>query len=130
MIGRSPYADVVLPETSVARRHAEIVVTDDNRFYVTDCASEAGTWRRVEPGAGEEKWEPLRQDFVAADDVLRLGEHRCTLRGLLGRMTLGGGGGGETGRWRPDEPREHGPSMPRGRVERDPVTGEVVPKRL
>ncbi len=132
MIGRSPYADVVLADTSVARRHAEVVVTDDDRFYVTDCASENGTWRRVAPDNGEENWEQIRQGFVADDDMLRFGNHRCSLRGLLGQMTLGVGGGSasEPGRWRNDAPRESGSNKPRGRVERDPITGEVVPKRL
>ncbi len=133
MIGRSPYADVVLADTSVARRHAEVVVTDDDRFYVTDCASENGTWRRVPSDDGEENWETIRQGFVASDEILRFGNHRCSLRGLLGQMTLGVGGGGsvsEPGRWRTDAPRESGSNMPRGRVERDPITGEVVAKRL
>ncbi len=134
VIGRSPYADVILADTSVARRHAEVVVTDDNRFYVTDCASENGTWRQVTSDKGEEDWETIRQAFVASDDVLRFGNHRCSLRGLLGQMTLASGGGGgsvsEPGRWQTDAPRESGSNLPRGRVERDPITGEVVPKRL
>ncbi|MCG8361574.1 MAG: FHA domain-containing protein [Kiloniellales bacterium] len=131
VIGRSPYADIVLADGSVAGRHAEVVVTDDNRFYVTDCGSKGGTWqRRAATGDDEaEQWDDLRQAFVGPDALLRFGNHRCTLRGLLGQMSLAGGNG-EPGRWRPDTPRESGAEKPRGRVERDPVTGEVVPKRL
>ncbi|MGI9491172.1 MAG: FHA domain-containing protein, partial [Geminicoccaceae bacterium] len=46
MIGRSLYANITLVDASVAPHHAELVVTDDDRYYLTDCASASGTWRR------------------------------------------------------------------------------------
>ena len=138
VIGRSPYADVVLAEPSVARRHAELVVTDDGRHYLSDCASETGTWRLLGADGGKEEWEPLRQAFVGADESLRLGEHRCTLQVLIGeaeQAKAGASGGpargaGGSGRWRSDFARDGGSDLPRGRVERDPRTGEVIPKRV
>ena len=48
VIGRSPSADVVIADASLAPHHAELVVTDDGRLYVTDCATDAGTWIRGE----------------------------------------------------------------------------------
>ena len=119
VIGRSPYADVVLAAPGVARRHAELVATGDGRYHLTDCGSEGGTWRQAgETGA----WEPVRQAFVALDEPLRLGD-RLAADGGAGR------GGGGKGRWRHDGVAE-APEPVRGRVERDPETGEIVPKRV
>ena len=44
VIGRSPSADVVIADASVAPHHAELVITDDGRLYLTDCATDGGTW--------------------------------------------------------------------------------------
>ena len=131
VIGRSPYADVVLADTGVARRHAEVVATADGRFHLTDCASETGTWRRA--GSGDD-WEAVRQAFVAKDEPLRLGDYRCTIQDLLGDQLktadgAGRGAGSGKGRWRHEGAGEAA-EPPRGRVERDPETGEIVPKRL
>ena len=89
VIGRSPHADIVLPDPSVARRHAELVATDDGRVHLTDCDSEGGTWRRLGAGAGAgagdgtPRWERLRQAFLDAGAALRFGEHETTARSLL-----------------------------------------------
>ena len=138
VVGRSPYADVVLADASVARRHVEVVVTEDGRYFLTDCATETGCWRQVGSDQGRDRWEKVRQGFVAEDDVLRLGDHRCTLKDLLRDIDLrdsaetgagGAGRGGDlagSGAGGADRRIE---SL-RGRVERDPVTGEIIPKRL
>lgn len=133
VIGRSAYADVVLPETSVARRHAEVVVTADGRYHLTDCASPGGTWRRTDDGK-EDKWERIRQAFVVITEPLRLGDHDCTILSLLGDRLApeegnAGGNGAGKGRCR-HEGLPESAEPPRGRVERDPETGEIVPKRL
>ena len=49
-------ADVVIADTSVAPHHAELIVTADGRFHLTDCASESGTWRQSADGAGAPRW--------------------------------------------------------------------------
>ncbi len=137
VIGRSPYADVVLADASVARRHVEVVVTEDGRYFVTDCATETGCWRRVSADQGRDHWEKLRQGFVSAEDHLRLGDHLCTLKELLRDVELrdsaetgaGGGRGGDPGGGGTGGADRRIESL-RGRVERDPVTGEIIPKRL
>ena len=134
VIGRSALADIVLADESVAPRHAEVVVTDDSRYFVTDCVTASGTWRRIAAQEGGDAmapplWEPLRQAFVLGDEPLRLGEHLCTLKDLL--------------RIADEAPATPGvqPALPvaavadtpprvRGRVERDAKTGEIVRKRL
>jgi pSer/pThr/pTyr-binding forkhead associated (FHA) protein len=119
VIGRSKDADISIADDSVARRHAEIVVTDGGRYHLTDCASAAGTWRAdvaEQDGAG---WRPVRQDFVGGDEPIRLGDYRCTVRALLREATDGGDDSGAVS----------GEAAP-GPVERDPVTGEIVRRRL
>ncbi len=86
IIGRSPAADLMIAEPSVAPYHAELVVTADGRYYLTDCGSVTGTWRqgrRQRDGAPGEAWRPVRQTFVGAQEPLRLGAHSCTVAGLL-----------------------------------------------
>jgi predicted component of type VI protein secretion system len=128
VIGRSPDADIVLADASVGRQHAELVITDDGRFHLTDCGGGDGTWRAVAVRAGQEVWERTRQSFVAAGQPLRFGSIRVTVQELLAR--------------REPSPREHGMAGPagggtgatdpglRGPVERDPRTGEIVRRRI
>jgi predicted component of type VI protein secretion system len=130
VIGRSPDADIVLADASVGRQHAELVITDDGRFHLTDCGGGDGTWRAVAMRAGQEVWERTRQSFVAAGQPLRFGNIRVTVQELLARREpspreqeaagqAGGGGGAGTA-----EPGLRGP------VERDPRTGEIVRRRI
>ena len=44
--GRSPDMDIVLSDTDISRKHAEIFFLD-NRFYLKDLKSSIGTWIRV-----------------------------------------------------------------------------------
>ena len=129
VIGRSAYADIVLADASIALHHAELVVTDDGRYFVTDCAGETGTWRQKGRADGGSGWEPVRQAFVRPDEPLRLGDHLCTAADLVGesrsdRLTetrsLGEGYGLGTG---------GSTERSRGRVERHPVTGEIIKRR-
>ena len=122
VIGRSPSADVVIADASLAPHHAELVVTDDGRFYVTDCGTDAGTWVRGEAAAG---WQPVRQGFVHPDQALRLGDHQCTAGDLLrwsraAPTDISAGAGGREGAWQ---------RRVRGPVARDPTTGEIVRRR-
>jgi hypothetical protein len=133
VIGRSPFADIVLVDASIASHHAELLVTDDGRLHLTDCGGGTGTWRRaVATPSDSGNWISVRQAFVRPDEAIRLGEHVCTARELLKvarepmavagsaadtrRLEDGDGGGGRAVR-------------ARGRVERDPRTGEIIHRR-
>ena len=127
VIGRSPHVDVVVVDDTVAKRHAEVVVTEDGGLYLTDCATRTGTWRLAGARGSDEVWEKVRQRFVGRDEPLRLGSYRCTLGELIGealakRPPGDQGDGGDH--------RHGGAEHPRGPVERDPRTGEIVRKRL
>lgn len=131
VIGRSTFADVVLADASVASHHAELIVTDDGRLHLTDCAGGTGTWRRNgDAGPEDSDWIRIRQAFVSHEEPLRLGDHFCTARDLLKTarepIVVHGGAlqprsedGGSSGRT----------ARPRGRVERDPRTGEIIHRR-
>ena len=122
VIGRSPSADVVIADASLAPHHAELVLTDDGRLHLTDCATESGTWRQSDEH-GASGWQPVRQAFVARNEPLRLGDHRCTANDLLRQR---GGAPFETSGSGWDAAAR---SRMRGPVVRDPATGEIVRRR-
>lgn len=116
---------MVIADASVAPHHAEIVITDDGRHYLTDCATESGTWRQ---GGGEaDRWHPVRQAFVDPGEPLRLGDHACSAAELLRRA------GQASGAEAPGATSGDGRGAPsqrvRGLVERDPATGEIIRRR-
>lgn len=119
VIGRSRNADVSVVDGSVARRHAELVVTDDGSCHLTDCATETGTWLRDAASGDAESWRRVRQAFVGPKTEIRLGNHLCTIGDLLREA----GTGVEDA---PGNARETG----QGAVERDPLTGEIIRRRL
>ena len=122
VIGRSPSADVVIADASVAPHHAELVITDDGRLYLTDCATDGGTWVK---GEGDVPWQPVRQGFVQPDQPLRLGDHQCRASDLL-RWSHGAAADASApgGAWDTAPQRRM-----RGPVIRDPATGEIVRRR-
>jgi hypothetical protein len=123
VIGRSPSADVVIADASVAPHHAELVLTDDGRLHLTDCAADGGTWRRGEGDGETAPWHPVRQAFIHPDEPLRLGDHRCSASDLLRRGGSSEAAGGD-GTW--DGAAR---ARVRGPVVRDPATGEIVRRR-
>jgi FHA domain len=131
VIGRSPFADVVIADPSVAPHHAEIVVTSRGRLHLTDCATPSGTWRlgpAEDDGEASSEWRPVRQAFVREDEPLRLGEYRC-LGGQLVRSLRHGGEPAWEGEAAGQDSRGGGRRALGGRVERDAVTGEIVRRR-
>jgi hypothetical protein len=115
---------VVIADASVAPHHAELVVTDDGRLYLTDCATAGGTWRQIGDGAGAWGWHPVRQAFVGPEEPLRLGDHRCSASDLLRQRAGAPFAAAAGGAW--DDP---GRSRVRGPAVRDPATGEIVRRR-
>lgn len=123
-IGRSRNADVVLTDASVSRSHAELVETDDGRYYLTDCGSSFGTFVQGEGDA----WKRVRQDYVEPDDHIRLGEYEITVTELLALA------GDEPRRLaaqsalqpKPTETLSETSDLPSGPVERDPLTGKII----
>lgn len=120
-IGRSADNDVPVADDSVQPRHAELVITEEGRAYLHDCGGNA-TWRQD----GEGAWQAVRQQFIEPDDRLRFGEFVTHLSDLLRRADRPQGltpRAGQVGAERLV------PSALRGRVERDPTTGELIRRR-
>ncbi len=124
LIGRSPSADVVIADASLAPHHAELVITDDGRLYLTDCATDTGTWIQSE-GQSTSEWQPVRQGFVHPNQPLRLGDHQCTADDLV-RRSRGAPAEGASGGGASDGAARR---RVRGPVARDPATGEIVRRR-
>jgi hypothetical protein len=117
-----------MADPSVATHHAEIVVTDDGRFYLTDCATESGTWRLDEAGHGDQHWRPVRQAFVRGGEPLKLGEHRCTADELVRMARKGRTTDDQSSALQQERMDRQRPRL-QGRVERDATTGEIVRRR-
>jgi len=127
-IGRSRTADIVIgpDQNSVSREHAELVQTDDGRYYLTDCDSRFGTF--LEEAGGN--WKRFRQSYVQKRDKIRLGEYEVSVAELLTMMP-------DDSEGRPipqyvfvsdnSTKRESDISeLPYGPVERDPATGKII----
>lgn len=77
-IGRSTESTVYVENTTVSRRHAELLVTSSGALYLTDCNSSSGTFLLVSSG-----WTSIRQGFVAKHDTIRMGDVEATIEQLL-----------------------------------------------
>lgn len=140
-IGRSRKSDVVIDHASVSREHAELVATEEGRYYLTDCSSANGTYRLKH---GE--WKQIRQEFIAPDEVIILGEYKTSARklasalptqarralipegelvvieaGLTGLEKIATATGPVVVRKKTAKDE-----LPSGEVERDPETGEII----
>jgi pSer/pThr/pTyr-binding forkhead associated (FHA) protein len=119
-IGRGQKADIVVADTSVSRVHAELVSTDDGRFYLTDCGSKFGTFIQRDA-----KWKRIRQVYIRPRDPVKLGEYETSAAQLIEmlpedkrhpRITIIEG----------DVQASPKSDLPSGPVERDPETGEII----
>ncbi|MCK6452881.1 MAG: FHA domain-containing protein [Alphaproteobacteria bacterium] len=105
-IGRSPFSDILLADSTVSSFHAELVI-GGGRYFLQDCASKNGTW--VRHGT---RWQRHDKGYVEPDLRLRLGGYETTLRDLLARVA-----GGKRSAKPP--PPKTPPAKRRGRVRRD-----------
>jgi hypothetical protein len=133
IIGTSALADIIVDQEGVAPRHAELVVTDAGQLYLTDCASGLGTWRAADGGGAQDdeksiSWLPVRQEFIAREDLIRLGRLRCRLGELL--ESVSARRGSQAGQRELGDAEAEQSRRKKGRVERDPITGQIVRKRV
>ncbi len=119
LVGRDERCDYPIADGSVSRRHAEVVLAPDGRFYVTDCGSTGGTF--VLNGR---EWTRVRQAYVEPTDRVRFGGYEMAAARLAVLRGGSGGGGGASDRAGP-KPAGLAPDAPKKRV---PGTGEVVDK--
>ena len=117
-IGRGHGMDVSLRSAKVSRYHAELEVLSGG-YRLTDRQSTNGT--RV---FREDRWQPVRQARVAADEPLELGDYRTTAADLAqmappsAEKSVSPGGAHSGARSAHD--------LPAGPVRRDRRTGEIL----
>ena len=121
-IGRNEDMDIRLDDSTVSRIHAELVVTANGEFYLTDCDSSGGSYV-----ARNGEWIPVRQDFIAPADDILLGRYQTTPQRLL---TMAVKGDHLEEDRHSDEERTPLPTddLPEGDVQRDPGYGRIIPK--
>jgi hypothetical protein len=77
-IGRSDTNDIVIPDASVSRQHAEIAALGGGRFALKDLGSTLGTHV-----GRDQSWTRVSETEVQGDTVIRFGEFETTLLALL-----------------------------------------------
>ena len=129
LVGRQQDCDLRLDDSTVSRRHAEVILAPHGRYYLTDCNSAGGTY--IHEGAG---WRQLRQEFVSAGARLRFGHCEITATRFEALRARGGApisgparGAGSTPAEVTAPKSESGPDPRRG-LRRDTITGEIIEK--
>ena len=123
IVGRDPRCDYHIADASVSRRHAEVVLARDGRFFVTDRGSTGGTF----VSAGRE-WKPVRQVYVEPTARIRFGDYEMAAARLAVLQGTGSDGSpvrrrgiGSANEGRPGPERVKSPAF-------NPETGEIVDK--
>lgn len=121
-IGRSSNSDIRLDDSSVSRTHAELVVTADGKYYLTDCGSSGGTYLLN----GNEK-KSIKQAYVDQVDNLCFGECHTSVQQLVVMiddfLAAGNSDKGKKGKRIEPSPQD---VLPEGAVHRDPSSGEII----
>ena len=113
-IGRSSTADIKIDDTSVSRIHAELIVTREGSYYLTDCGSGGGSF--IARGG---EWVPVQQQFIGATDDLLLGRYQTTAQQLVSMLKDHQDNSAEQKRSPVDD-------LPSGPVRRNIETGEII----
>ena len=82
-IGRSPECDLVLADSSVSRKHAELILLDAGRLFLVDCQSTRGT-RLSQHGYTQQ----VQQAFVSLDAEVQFGDVSMSVRDIIEALRL------------------------------------------
>ena len=123
LIGRNHDCDLTLDDPGVSRRHAEVVVIADGRYYLTDRNSTRGTFV-----LHKSNWRPLHQEFVNSTDRIRFGTHEIAASRLecLRILSFGEHEGANENAARSN--RTLDALDPAKELQRNPETGEIIEK--
>ncbi|MBT3529768.1 MAG: FHA domain-containing protein [Gammaproteobacteria bacterium] len=119
-IGRSAESDIRLEDSTISRNHAELVITADDKYYLTDCGSSGGTYSLQ----GNQK-TAIKQGFVDQVDNLCFGEYHTSVQQLISKIAdlVNIGNAYKGKQFVEASPQDE---LPEGPVHRDPVSGEIV----
>ena len=118
-IGRNSDMDIRLDDPTVSRIHAELVVTANGEYYLTDCDSSGGSYV-----ARNGEWIPIRQDFIAPTDAILLGHYQTTAPQLIAMVARDAGN--NKGDDHSGEDKISTDDLPDGPVRRKTGTGEII----
>ena len=113
-VGRSSAADIQISDSSVSRIHAELIVTRDGSYYLTDCGSGGGSFI-----ARDGEWARVQQQYIGATDNILLGRYQTTVQQLVSMLKDRQGNSVE----QTPAPVD---SLPTGPVRRNIETGEII----
>ena len=122
-IGRRSDMDIRIDDPTVSRIHAELVVTANGAFYLTDCNSSGGTYV-----ARNGEWIRITQDFISATDAILLGRYQTTapqLTAIIPQGTQPQKTDGYSSEEKTPLPKD---DLPEGPVRRKIETGEIIKK--
>lgn len=119
-IGRNSGNDYVIKDDTVSRSHAEYVICDDGRLYLTDRHSTSGSFVYR-----NDEWHKLRQEFIEPHEKLRFGDAEVTPADLASRKVTVARAVAEDG----TKDRKVEEADPGTGFIRNPETGEIVSKQ-
>ena len=118
-IGRNSDMDIRIDDPTVSRIHAELVVTANGEYCLTDCGSSGGSYI-VRNG----EWIRIRQDFIAPTDAILLGRYQTTAPQLIAMVARDAGD--NKGDVQAVEEKSPTNDLPEGPVRRKKRTGEII----
>lgn len=77
-IGRDEGNDVIINDSSVSRRHADLIDVGGGVYRLVDSGSSNGTWC-----LGDAGWQQVTSAELDADALIRIGNHDTNVSALL-----------------------------------------------
>ena len=84
-IGSAMNCDIHLNHSSVSDIHAELVVSSNGKLFLTDRASEVGSFKRE-----NKKWVNFKQTYVDENTEIRFGKYKTKGQSLLAMIAPNG----------------------------------------
>ncbi|MEE2934249.1 MAG: FHA domain-containing protein [Pseudomonadota bacterium] len=84
-IGSAMNCDVHLNHSSVSDIHAELVVSSSGKLFLTDRASEAGSFKKE-----KQKWVNFKQTYVGKNTEIRFGKYKTKGQSVLAMIAPNG----------------------------------------
>lgn len=81
LVGRDASADIVVPDETVSREHADLIEGADGTYYWVDRRSTNGSFRQQ---GGQ--WMKFSKAYLERHEPIRLGRYETTVAALLQRV--------------------------------------------
>lgn len=81
VVGRSMNADITIDHETISRRHLEVTITKDKRFFCIDCNTTHGTYFER-----DQEWKKLTQGYIEKSETIRLGEKSVSFGKITSKL--------------------------------------------